>query len=258
LLKARRIPTTLWYTHRATSRQLRAAVRVVDTVVTASPESYPLLPPARAIGHGIDTRMFVPSAAHGEGPFRVLTVGRVALVKRLEVVIDAAARLAGGLGPSGLEMRIVGPTDSWHEAYADGLRRQADAAGIGEVVVFAGPRSASEVVAEYQAADAVVSLQSESFDKAPLEAMSCGVPLVTSNPAYAELLRAAGGPPPVPDGDAAAAAETLHRLAVMPMADRSQLGAALRQQIVDHHSLDRLADLLVNDVLPRKPSTSSG
>ena len=51
----------LWYTHGTVSLKLRIAEKLVNTVFTASPESF-RLPSKKVIvtGHGIDTELFQP------------------------------------------------------------------------------------------------------------------------------------------------------------------------------------------------------
>ena len=99
-------------------------------------------------------------------------------------------------------------------------------------------------------ADAVVSLHWHgSFDKSALEGMSCGLPLLTMNPAFAPHLSAAGMPGPIEDGNAEALAQAIERLADAPVEERRRWGLALRAEMVRAHSLQRLADLLVNQIL---------
>ena len=92
LLKLKRIPVTLWYTHPHTPLALRAAVRTVDRVITADSTSCRVrTSKLLATGHGIDTDRFVPVFCD-RTRFRVVAVGRVTPMKRLELLVDAAAR----------------------------------------------------------------------------------------------------------------------------------------------------------------------
>ena len=249
LLKLKHIPVTLWYTHPHTALTLRAAIRTVDRVITADSSSCRVRTSKLLVtGHGIDTDRFVPAPCH-RFRFRVVAVGRVTPIKRLELLVDAAAHLQSRLAQP-LEVRLIGPTDIPDANYEAALRRRAFEMGIAPQVNFVGPLGTEELIAEYQAADAVVSLTGRgSFDKSALEGMSCGLPLLTMNPAFAPHLLAAGVPGPIEDGNAEALGEAIARLADVPVEERRRWGLALRAEVVRAHSLQRLADLLVNQIL---------
>jgi len=249
LLKLKHIPVTLWYTHPHTPLALRAAIRTVDRVITADSSSCRVrTSKLLATGHGIDTDRFVPAFCD-RSRFRVVAVGRVTPMKRLELLVDAAARVQSGLTQA-LEVRLIGPTDTSDTDYEAALRRRAFEMGIASQVNFVGPLGIEELIAEYQAADAVVSLTGRgSFDKSAIEGMSCGLPLLTMNPAFAPHLLAAGMPGPIEDGNAEALGQAMGRLADVPVEERRRWGLALRAEVIRAHSLQRLADLLVDQIL---------
>jgi glycosyltransferase involved in cell wall biosynthesis len=249
LLKLKHIPVTLWYTHPHTPLALRAAIRTVDRVITADSSSCRVrTSKLLAIGHGIDTDRFVPAFCD-QSRFRVVAVGRVTPIKRLELLIDGAARVQSRLTQA-LEVRLIGPTDIVDTNYEAALRRRAFEKGIASQVNFVGPLGTEELIAEYQAADAVVGLTRRgSFDKSAIEGMSCGLPLLTMNPAFAPHLLAAGMPGPIVDGNAEALGQAIGRLADVSVEERRRWGLALRAEVVRAHSLQRLADLLVNQIL---------
>ena len=93
LLKVRRVPLTLWYTHSETTRRLRAAVKVSDRVITADRDSLGVATTKLTVtGHGIDTNRFLPALRAG-APHHFVAVGRIAPVKRLELLVDAVSKL---------------------------------------------------------------------------------------------------------------------------------------------------------------------
>lgn len=249
LLKAKRVPTTLWYCHPATPLQLRAAIKTVDRVITADSSSCRVkTSKLLATGHGVDTDRFVPAFRY-RPQFRVLAVGRVSPVKRLDLLIEAIARVHGRL-PQELEVRLVGPTPNGDTAYDFELRRRAAELGVASRITFVGPLETKALIAEYQSADALVSLTvAGSFDKSALEGMSCGLPLMTTNPAFAPILTAADVAGLIADGDVSALAQGIEQLAGASREERRRWGLALRAQVVRAHSLQRLADLLVDGIL---------
>ena len=91
LLKLNRIPQVLWYTHKSVTLMLKLGVFFSDTVVTASRGSLRVnTPKKKAIGHGIDTKLFDrnPKISDSDQPFRIISVGRIMPVKRLDLAID--------------------------------------------------------------------------------------------------------------------------------------------------------------------------
>ncbi len=110
--------------------------------------------------------------------FTVLFVGRHYRRKRVDVLLDAAARLArrGPGRAAGLEVRIVGSgpcSGQWRE-----LSRRLDLEGT---VTWLGDVSRADLAAEYNRADlfCLPSVQ-EGFGIVLLEAMAAGTPIVAA------------------------------------------------------------------------------
>ncbi|HVF31591.1 MAG TPA: glycosyltransferase [Acidimicrobiales bacterium] len=242
LLRARSVPTTLWYAHRATGPVLRLAAGVVDAIVTPSVESFRVASPkVRVVGHGIDVSSFQPVAAPEVPPCRIVVVGRVSPVKRLEIVVEALPSIAEGVGGA-VSLHLVGPADV---GYAARLRDLARHRGCQGDVVLHGPVSHREVAAELAAATVAVNVSATgSVDKAVLEAMASSVPVVVANEAFAFLPEECRAEP-TPGAVAAA----VIAMASLPATGRAALGGRLRAIVERDHSLDRLVDLLVDDVL---------
>lgn len=102
----------------------------------------------------------------------VLYVGNLVAVKRLDLLLEVAARLAATR--PGFRMALVG----------DGVLRaeltaQAARLGLGTAVEFAGARPFEEVAAWLRRARVfVMTSEMEGLPQAMIEAMSCGVPVV--------------------------------------------------------------------------------
>lgn len=238
LLKPRRIPITLWYAHKAVTPRLRLAEKLVDHVVTASPESFRInSPKVQVIGHGIDTTQFTP-AEPPAGRFTIITVSRIAPVKKLETILQAAHLLAD----CDFRLRIIGNVQD--EAYAQSLRQLVAELGLSERVEFVGEVPHHEIAREYQQAHLMVNASSTgAVDKAVLEAMACAVPVISANEAFGAILpENLRVPLDAPDALAA------RMRAVMGMSPdaRRALGHDLRAVVVRDHSLDHLADALMH------------
>ena len=244
LLQRHGVPQTLWYTHRSVTLRLRLAERMVRRVVSASPESFRLpSPKLRVIGHGIDTQRFRPGPA-APGPFTILSLGRIAPVKHLEIVIAAARELQS----QGVDfrLRLVGAAYPQDRPHARELRDLAARCGLQARVEFAGPVPRDRVVAELQAAHVMVNMSATgSLDKAVLEAMACGLPVVTANEAFVPLLQPWAARLLTPPANPPALARRILALMQLDRARRQALGNELRALVEREHSMQRLVTNLV-------------
>lgn len=260
LLRARRVPLVLWYAHRSVTPGLRLATRCVDRVLTASEHGFRLATPKRrVIGHGIDTERFRPAEApRAAQPFTVLSVGRVSPIKRLELLLEAIATCRAAHPELPIALRLVGgPLSEEDRRYAERLAEQARSLGIQECVSFVGNVAFRETPAEYARGDCFVNLAPTGApDKAALEAMSCGLPVVLFNQTFRPMLGPSLGDTWVVE-DAAELAERLLTLAAMPLEERRALGVALRAIVEREHGLARLC-AIVRDELAQlaDPSTA--
>ncbi|CAB3776383.1 hypothetical protein LMG28688_00221 [Paraburkholderia caffeinitolerans] len=113
------------------------------------------------------------AAAASQDDLRLLTVGRVVPHKRVEDAIDIVARACG----EGVEayLRIVGTTPNG--TYAHFLLERARELGVGERVELAGVLDDDSLFAEFNTADALLTVsQHEGFCVPVLEAMHLGLP----------------------------------------------------------------------------------
>jgi glycosyltransferase involved in cell wall biosynthesis len=223
VLRTRRLRTGLWWAHGAAPAGLRAAARFADVILTSAPDACRVAPAkVRVLGQGIDLSRFTPAAAEPPDPFTVVSAGRIAPVKRPHLVAQACAR-------AGVALRLVGP------GAMAGLAAEPPV-----------PHAAMPALLQGAHAFATAS-DTGSPDKAALEAMACGLPVV----ALGEGLRGAlpaglAAQVIVPDVDAMAA--RLAALAAMPGQQRRAFGLALRQVVVARHGLDALAGRIVAEL----------
>ena len=174
LWKSRGKKTALWYTHKSVDLKLRIAERFADVVLTASKESFRLpSSKVRVMGHGIDTDFFTPDPGVVRGN-AILSVGRLMKSKRHDLAIETAAR-------EHRELRIAG----------DGPERknlEALAKERGATVYFLGGINQSQLRDEYRrAAYLIHTSETGSLDKVVLEALACGCPIQTNDPALKHL-----------------------------------------------------------------------
>jgi len=198
--------------------------RRAATLLVANPRSRAALPCpdhpriVELVENGVDLATFPPPAERpprAEGaPFRLVFMGRLVGWKAVSITLEALAQARAG----GLDARL--------EILGDGperpaLEAQAQAAGLGEAVHFAGFRPQAECAARLEAADALI-LNSvwECGGAVVLEAMARGLPVIGPDwGGPADYLDPGCGilVPPVPRADfAARLAEAIARLAADP------------------------------------------
>jgi len=242
LFAAGRKPVLLWYAHRQSNLRVRLGAKMADVIGTVGEGSFPLADPkVRIMGHGIPTDRFAPEAGTPT-PGRLIAVGRVTPIKRLELMIDAV----GIMKRKGREVRLDlwgDPAASGDHAYKETLERRIKEHGLSEAVIFRG----AAVYGKMSAVDASASVALNAapdgaLDKAVLEAMACARPVVATNRNFAPLFGADAERCLASDDPADIAAKIEAHL------DRSDpaLGARLRAIVEREHSLKRLISRILS------------
>ncbi len=124
------------------------------------------------------------------GPWSLLFLGRVARVRRVELLLQAASRLRFPW-----RLTIVGGEEKTsslsRKGYLDELKRLALDLKIQDRVTFTGPRPRKELKSYYQSADVFVyPSRYENFGQPVLEAAAWGLPVIaTSTGVASEIIR---------------------------------------------------------------------
>jgi glycosyltransferase involved in cell wall biosynthesis len=248
-LRLRRIPILLWYAHGHIPRLVRLAERLVARIVTSTPDGFRLpSPKLRIIGQGIDTKRFRPAprdpgADSGSGPLVLVSVGRISRVKRLETQIEALGLLEPELRARVILRIVGGPLSLADRRCLDELVGLAARLGLDQHVEFVPPLAHPEVHRAFQGADLFLNTSdTNSLDKAGLEAVSSGVPILTTNPAFRQILT-----PDlidlclIPKNRPDLLASRISELLKWGPPARAELAAKLRAVVERDHSLGRLA-----------------
>ncbi|MFL5382974.1 MAG: glycosyltransferase family 4 protein [Longimicrobiaceae bacterium] len=241
VLRARGVPLVTWYAHPSLTWSLRAAHLVSHRMVTSLPAAYPYRhDKLSVIGQGIDVGLFAPAPRAAPPAPVVLCAGRLSPVKDHPTLIRALA-LARDRLPAELRVVIVGDAAGSDAAYPGRLRRLAAELGVGDRVDFRPGVPMRELVECYRGAALCVNLTPAGFgDKVAWEAMSCGVPTLVANTDFAETLGRYAEPLLFTHGSAESLADGLVRLMSLPAAERGEIGAYLRGQVVALHGLPQL------------------
>ena len=230
LVRPRRIPLLLWYTHWKASAQLRAAEKLATAIVSVDVRSFPLSSAkVRAIGHGIDVSEFscVQQAAH-QGT-RALVLGRYSPAKGLATVLQAVNDVEG------VEVEVRGAAlNAYERRYRDDVL-----AGFGIPLGEAVPRS--EVPSLFARSDVLINnMEAGAPDKVVYEAAAACLPVLASNPVFDDLFE--GYPLFFERESAGSLAERLRWFAALSTEERAEIGRTLRERVATNHSVDTWAD----------------
>lgn len=169
--------TGLWYMHKAVNLKLRIAERFAHVICTGSKESFRLRSKkVHVMGHGIDTEFFSPDPAVVREAWW-LSAGRLDRSKRHDLAIRAAAE-------AGKELRILG--EGREQKTLESLAEKLHAK-----VLFMDRIDHVGVRDAFRRAQLFLHMsETGSLDKMILEAVACGCPVQTRDPAlkYLEMV----------------------------------------------------------------------
>ena len=232
---------------------VRTAMRVADRVCVVSMDHAESVDHLRAlrrrhpervveVPNGVDVELFSPGPgerhdipADATVALFVAALDRAHHFKRLDLVIDALARAQA----PDLHLLVAGGGELLED-----YRAQAQRAGVGERVHFAGAQPHGELPRFMRAADFLVLATEppESFGLVYIEAMACGLPVIGSDiPGVRTVVRDGHNGFLVPRGDVAALASALDR---MTQADRAALGSAGRADAEQLYAWPRVVEQL--------------
>lgn len=215
-------PIYLWYMHKQVSVSLHIATHLVKKVFTASPESFRIASHKKVvISHGIDTDLFSPATSLGE---KIIAVGRISRIKGQ--VDIAKAYLESKVSN---ELLIVGgtitPDDKEYE------RELKSFTGV----TLTGPIAQKDLPDMYRQARVFVhNSRTGSLDKVVLEALACGLTVVSVDPALKDYAY-------ITDGSVKDMAEKIKQALEKPL-------PSAREYVVHNHNLHHLIKRLVKEM----------
>jgi glycosyltransferase involved in cell wall biosynthesis len=233
-------------------------VRAADRICVLSSDHADSIPYLRRVGehqpeklvempNGVDTELFAPGDDAGirerlgiPGDEMVVafvaTLDRAHHFKRLDVAIDAVARL----DDPAVHLVVAGGGE-----LLDGFRARARATDAGERIHFLGAVPHSELPAVLRSADVflLTTEPPESFGIVLIEAMACGLPVVaTDYPGVRAVVDEGENGLLVGAGDSGAVASGLRALADAGAEGRARLGGAGRAKAEREWSWPRLVE----------------
>ena len=221
------------------AKRLNAVVTVSEASAIDIAADFAVKPEAiRVMPLGVDIDVFRPLSGVEREACRLMTTASAdAPLKGLPVLLKAMALLRTKFPE--LTLTLIG------KPKADGeTRRLIDALGLEDAIDYRHGISTEEMVACYaRATVAVVPSLYEGFGLPAIEAMACGVPLVsTAGGALPEVVGEAGKL--VDAGDEQALAAAIAGL-LLSSSEREQLAVAGRERAIQEYCWDRCAERMV-------------
>jgi glycosyltransferase involved in cell wall biosynthesis len=243
LAKIFRKKMILWFAHKNLGWKLRLAERLVDKILTASRESCRLKrrKKIKIVGHGIDVNRFKPAdSTNKKDNFVILSAGRINPSKDLETLVEAVDILIGTGNINNLRIMIAGnPITAAEDAYLKKIKDTINEKGLSDNFEFLGSVPNHKMPEYYQASDVFVNLShTGSMDKVVLEAMACGIPVLTCNESFDSLLDEKYR---FEKKNYKELADKIFRIKNNGFKDD------LRKIIVDDYNLDNLMDKIINE-----------
>jgi glycosyltransferase involved in cell wall biosynthesis len=177
LWRAQRKNVGLWYAHGSVTPSLKLAEKMTNVVITCTPESFRVKSNKVVItGHGIDTNHFSIRAA--EKTYDLVTVGRITEAKNLATLIDIFSQVRKS---HDVTLTLVGSAvTSEDKKYETTLKQYITDSNLIDRVNFIGNVSQTALPSYLNKSKIfVTTAKNGSLDKAMLEAMACGLPIVS-------------------------------------------------------------------------------
>lgn len=226
----------LWYEARGGGVWLKLAAVFARKIFSASANGMPFASRKNlVVGHGIDTEYFRPGGERRKD--LLITVGRITMAKRVELMIDAVAGV-----PDAVHLRIAGlPLTSTDRLYEEMIDKHIRDAGLMNRTER-GALPPDRIVPLLQSATMFLHASETALDKALLEAMACGCPVVSCATVVQTML------PETCRATPSTFAGQVRAMLNRSDTERGAIGVQLRTIVERDHSLPRLVARLVAEM----------
>src|SRR3989339_3137 len=234
--------SSLWYAHGRVSSKLRLANVFTDIAFTSTDEGYRIeTSKKRIVGQGINTTIFNSNPADKKERRNIVSIGRISPSKDYETLIRAILVIKETRIDlfNTIKVRIVGaPATSPDEEYLVRLKSMVKDNGLESKISFTGAAANNALSAILGASGLFVNMShTGSLDKAILEAMSCGVPVLTCNEALRDVLGDLSPSLMYEKNDHAGLAERIKYIFGLSEQEVEVVGNKLREIVVGEHDL---------------------
>jgi glycosyltransferase involved in cell wall biosynthesis len=203
---------------------------------------------AKVVGQGIDTAKFAPmDMDRPKTFFKIITVGRISPIKDYETLIKAI-ELAKDKIPN-LQIEIIGgPGNDDQRKYLAGLKDLVIEKKLDKIINFLGPLPSSRIIECLRPADLFVNTShTGSLDKAILEAMACGVLVLTCNEAMIDVLEGYREKLMFPGYDVEVLADKIEMIYKMKNEEKAVISEDLRKIVLKNNNLPVLISKIISN-----------
>ena len=236
----------LWYAHGAVPLVLRVATFFAHRILTSTREGYRLSSSkVRVIGQAIDTELFAPYQELIPAP-TLIVVGRVSPAKGQSIAVRALSLIREKYPDVKLE--IVGaPIYDADHVYEISVRTLVRELSLESRVFWRGPRTRTELAREFSRMTLCINMSTNgSLDKAGLEALASGVPIITGNPAFQSILSGIADTLFISSGESTDVARAAISYLTLPINERKRIREELRARVIAQHSILTFPERVLN------------
>jgi len=239
----------LWYAHGTVTWKLRLAVLFTSRVLTSTPEGCRIKSKKlRIVGQAIDTGLFQPIQQSNSPALSLVVVGRVSASKGQYLTLQAL----NVLRKDGYDVRltIIGaPVYDKDYEYQELCKDYVQKNGLSAVVTFTGAQSRAQLARILPAMFLCVNMSSTgSLDKAGLEALVSGVPVITANNAFRSVIAEVTPELMLSGAEVKDLADAIRWYVSLPQDKKTESIHTLQNKVLHDHSLStfarRIADVL--------------
>ena len=232
----------LWYAHKSVPFSLKIANFFTDLAVASTPTGYQIkTDKLKIIGQGIDSSRFPLKKDFTNSMKNIVTVGRISRVKNVDMIVDAFL----SLDSNNVYLYIVGDAlTSADDMYLKSIKEYI-LKDRKKNIIFTGSISFEKLPFLYQDMDLAINISDTgSLDKTIIEPMAMGIPIITSNDSAKEIFSHLDGKG-VYLLDKKEDLKTVLKKVIEENKKFNRL--ALREEIVQNHSLVKLAKKIVSE-----------
>ncbi len=238
----------LWYAHGTVTWELRVGAIFAHRILTSTSEGCQLRSKKiRVIGQAIDTELFRPADNnHSNIPISLVVVGRISPSKGQLNTIYALKELHSiGLGA---HLTIIGePVYESDREYQNKCTQYIRDNNLSQYVTFTGPQERHRLAEMLSSMTLCINMSTTgSLDKAGLEALSAGVPLITGNEAFRSIIRDTAPELMIEGVDTGDIVRAIRWYVALSQNEKDAKASTLREKVIRNHSLATFAERMMN------------
>ena len=246
LVKIFRKRMVSWYAHGSVNWKTKLVLALADKIITSTSKGFRInSPKVSVIGQGIDMGLFKPirKKVDHQDIFKIITVGRISPTKNYESMIKAIKYLIDN-GIKNIKLTIIGGLGLKEQnVYFENLKKMIILMKLEDKVELIGKVPNKRIVPYLQKSDLFINLsQTGSLDKAILEAMACGIIVLTTNESCygilpKELLVLTNNPKEL--------SKKIKMVIGLSTKKSNEYIEILRNEVVNNHNLDNLVKKII-------------